>query len=122
MRRVCVWCGDLGAGNASNDPEMKRPAAEPLAGDAGTGEPADAPEPASTICRSCADDLAAYRKPVLVVSRDWVRMYDQLVELLRGQPEIQVTLDRRQSPGPDAEATHWDGPDRRRKGRRLVVE
>jgi hypothetical protein len=49
-------------------------------------------------------------------------MYDQLVELLRGQPEIQVTLDRRQSPGPDAEATYWDGPDRRRKGRRLVVE
>jgi hypothetical protein len=49
-------------------------------------------------------------------------MYDRLVELLRGQPEIQVILDRRQPPAPDAEATRWDGPDRRGKGRSLVVK
>lgn len=123
MRRICVWCGtDLSAGNASNDPEMKPPAADPLAGDAGTEKPAGAPEPVSTICRRCADDLAAYRKPVLVVSRDWARMYDRLVELMRGQSEIQVVLDRRELTAPDAEATRRDGPDRRRGGRWLAVK
>jgi hypothetical protein len=100
MQRICVWCGtDLAAGSASNDPE-----------------------PPSTICRRCADDLAAYRKPVLVVSQDWARMYDQLVELMRGQPEIQVILDRRQ-PAKAGEGTKgWNGPDRRRGGRSLVVK
>jgi hypothetical protein len=123
MRRICAWCGtDLGAGNASKDPEMKRPAVEPLAGDAGTGQPAHAPEPPSTICRSCADDLAAYRKPVLVVSQDWARMYDQLVELMRGQPEIQVILDRRQPAKAEEGTRGWNGPDRRRGGRSLVVK
>ena len=123
MQRTCVWCGtDLAAGSASNDPEMKRPTVDPLAKDAGTEEPADAPEPPSTICRRCADDLAAYRKPVLVVSQDWARMYDQLVELMRGQPEIQVILDRRQ-PAKAGEGTRgWNGPDRRRGGRSLVVK
>ncbi|MGD0266802.1 MAG: hypothetical protein ABSD47_17875 [Candidatus Methylomirabilota bacterium] len=123
MQRTCVWCGtDLAAGSASNDPETKRPAVDPLAKDAGTEEPADAPEPPSTICRRCADDLAAYRKPVLVVSQDWARMYDQLVELMRGQPEIQVILDRRQ-PAKAGEGTRgWNGPDRRRGGRSLVVK
>lgn len=123
MRRVCVWCGtDLGAGSASNDPKMKRPAADPLAGDASTGEPADAPQPRSTICRRCADDLAAYRKPVLVVSRDWARMYDRLVELMRGQSEIQVVLDRRQPAKPGEGTRGWNGPDRRRGGGSLDVK
>jgi hypothetical protein len=101
---------------------MKRAAVEPRAGGAGTGQPAHAPEPPSTICRRCADDLAAYRKPVLVVSQNWARMYDQLVELMRGQPEIQVILDRRQ-PAKEGEGTRgWKGPDRRRGGGSLDVK
>ena len=62
------------------------------------------------------------RKPVLVVSREWARMYDQLVELLKGQPEIQVILDRRESPGTGGEATGWNGPDRRRSDHPLIVK
>ena len=123
MPRICVWCGaDLEAGDTSKDSEMKGPAGDPLAREAGAGSPGSASEPRPTICRRCADGIAAYRKPVLVVSRDWVRMYDKLVELLKGQPDIQVIVDRRQSPNPDAEATHWDGPDRRKKGQPLIVE
>jgi hypothetical protein len=123
MRRICAWCGTaLGAENLSKDPEAGSTAADPLTGDISTGKPSEGSGVASTICRSCADDLAAYRKPVLVVSREWARMYDQLVELLRGQPEIQVILDRRQPPGAGEGATGWDGPDRRRSDHSLVVK
>jgi hypothetical protein len=123
MQRICAWCGtDVGPENASKDPGAERTAPDPLAGDITTGQGAGVPGVTSTICRSCADDLAAYRKPVLVVSREWARMYDQLVELLRGQPEIQVILDRRQSSGAGEVAAGWNGPDRRRSGRPLIVK
>jgi hypothetical protein len=49
-------------------------------------------------------------------------MYDQLVELLKGQPEIQVILDRRQSSGTGERTTGWEGPDRRRGGGSLTVK
>ena len=123
MRRICAWCGTaLGAENASKDPEAGSTAADPLTGDTSTGKPSDGSGVASTICRSCADDLASYRKPVLVVSREWARMYDQLVELLKGQPEIQVILDRRESPGAGGEEGGWNGPDRRRSDHPLIVK
>jgi len=123
MRRTCAWCGtDLGGENASKDPQAERTAANPLTGDRSTGEPSDAPGVGSTICRSCADDLAAYRKPVLVVSPEWAWLYDQLVELLKAQPEIQVVLDRRRPPGAGGEAPAWDGPDRRQGGHPLVIK
>ena len=123
MRRTCAWCGtDLGAENASKDPEAERTGTNSPTGDTDTGEPSDAPGVASTICRSCADGLATYRKPVLVVSPEWARMYDQLVELLKAQPEIQVILDRRQVPSAAGEAPAWDGPDRRRGSHPLVVK
>ena len=105
MRRICAWCGkELDAG-------------EPI-----PGGPSDAAGVASTICRECADALAAYRKPVLVVSPEWAWMYEQLVELLKARPEIQVILDRRQPPGVGGEVPAWDGPDRRRGGQPLVVK
>jgi hypothetical protein len=120
---MCAWCGtDLGAENLSKSPEAGRASADPLMGDTNTGKPSDGLEVASTICRSCADGLASYRKPVLVVSREWARMYDQLVELLKGQPEILVILDRREAPGAGGEQRGWDGPDRRRSGHSLVLE
>jgi hypothetical protein len=123
MRRTCAWCGtDLGAAIASRDPEAERTASNSPTGDTYAGEPSDAPGVASTICRSCADGLATYRKPVLVVSPEWARMYDQLVELLKAQPEIQVILDRRQPPSAEGEALAWDGPDRRRGGHPLVIK
>jgi hypothetical protein len=37
-------------------------------------------------------------------------MYDQLVELLKGQPEIEVVLDRR---GSGAGGAGWGGAERR---------
>ena len=123
MGRMCVWCGsELDEDNAPEDSEMKRHAGDPLAGEPRAGDAEGSSETAPTICRRCAEGLATYRKPVLVVSRDWARVYDQLVELLKGQSDIQVILDRRESPGPGAEAGKWDGPDRRKKGQSLIVE
>jgi hypothetical protein len=57
--------------------------------------------------------LAAYRSPVLVVSREWARLYEELAEMMRARPDIQVVLDRRQQKGGDQESS-WDGPERRR--------
>ncbi len=123
MPQICVWCGaELEAGDTSKDLEVKGPGGDPPAREASAGGSEEASEPRPTICRRCAAGLAAYRKPVLVVSRDWVRMYDQLVELLKGQPDIQVIVDRRQSSAPGEEAARWDGPERRKKGQSSIVE
>jgi hypothetical protein len=122
VRRICAWCGvDVGPDSASKNPEAGEGAGKPLKRNPSPDESSDS-EVTSTICRSCASDLAAYRKPVLVVSREWARMYDQLVELLRGHPEIQVILDRRQPSGAGEGVTGWKGPDRRRRGHPLVVK
>jgi hypothetical protein len=40
-------------------------------------------------------------------------MYDQLVEMLKGQPEIEVILDRRGIESGD-DGVDWSGPERRR--------
>jgi hypothetical protein len=114
---VCAWCGtDLGA----------REPSEPGKGEEATAE---APETASdealsrkdidvisTICRGCADRLAAYRSPVLVVSRDWARLYEELAEMMKDRPDIRVILDRRQQKAAD-EGSDWDGAERRRPGK-----
>lgn len=92
MQRMCAWCGkDLGAKEPSDDPGVT-----------------------STICGDCADRLLAYRKPVLVVSREWARMYEELVEMLKNRPEIEVVLERRDPTGGEDAGTDWRGPDRRR--------
>ena len=52
-----------------------------------------------TLGEPAADQRTTYRQPMLVVSQKWAPMYDQLVERLKGQPEIQVILDRPQLTG-----------------------
>jgi hypothetical protein len=124
VRRICAWCGiDLeleSAGDAG--PEAEKAAANPRTSEPAVEEPSGTSGVTPTICRRCANDLAAYRKPVLVVSREWVRMYDQLIELLKGQPEIQVILDRRQTVRASENSGEWDGPDRRKRQRPLALE
>ena len=88
MQRICAWCG----------------------ANLGQKEPLDNPNVAATICHGCAEHLAAYRNPVLVVSHKWASLYEEIVELLKDRPEIQVVLDRRD---PTGEETGWLGADRR---------
>lgn len=78
-------------------------------------KPAEDTEVTSTICPRCAEAFAAYRNPVLVVSREWARMYEDLVEMLKGRPDIQVVIDRRQSADEEDGKDDWKGPERRRK-------
>jgi hypothetical protein len=66
----------------------------------------------ASICRPCADRLASYQGPVLVVSREWARLYDQVAEILRARPDIRIVIDRRQSPS-QAGNTSYQGPERR---------
>jgi hypothetical protein len=47
------------------------------------------------------------------VSREWVRLYEELAELMKARPDIQVVLDRRQQKAEDQQSS-WDGPERRR--------
>lgn len=91
MRRICAWCGT----------------------DLGVKEPHDDPEVVKTICENCAERLAAYRKPVLVVSQSWARLYDGLLEILKHREDIQVVLDRRDPTNTGVKETDRTGPDRR---------
>jgi hypothetical protein len=122
--RICAWCGiDLELESAGGPgSEAEKAAANPRTTEPAVEEPSSTSGVTSTICRRCANDLAAYRKPVLVVSREWVRMYDQLIELLKGQPEIQVILDRRQRGRASENSGEWDGPDRRKSQQPLALE
>jgi hypothetical protein len=74
-----------------------------------------------TICGGCAERLVAFRKPVLVVSREWAHLYEEVLDLLKDRPEIQVVLDRRNPPSGGGEDTGWDGSDRR-KGNPLALK
>jgi hypothetical protein len=80
------------------------------------------PQVISTICGRCADRFAAYRKPVLVVGQRWARMYDELVEMFKSRPDIQVVLDRRRPAGAAKKAIGWNGPDRRRRKNSLILQ
>ena len=117
MRRKCAWCGrDLGVkettGSRKGQPGTSGGAK------AERGNPSEDSEVTSTICPRCAEAFAAYRNPVLVVSREGARMYEDLVEMLKGRPEIQIVIDRRRSAaerdGKDGK-DGWKGPERRRK-------
>jgi len=100
LRRICAWCGaGLGEEEPLGDPEVTR-----------------------TICTACAERLAEYRKPVLVVSRSWTRLYDELLEILKDRQDIQVVLDRRDPTRAGGKDTGWDGPDRRRSGDPLALK
>lgn len=114
VRRKCAWCGrDLGVKDSAGDRE-----AEPApsnGGHPGDGKRSEDAEVTSTICPKCAEAFVAYRNPVLVVSREWARMYEDLVEMLKGRPDIQIVIDRRQSANEGDQEGDWHGPDRRRK-------
>jgi len=123
VRRICAWCGrDLGATGSSDNPEGETASIDTPTGRLGAGQRSDDPGVTSTICSGCATALAAYRKPVLVVSQKWARMYEELVELLRDRPDIQVVLDRRQPAEVGDDGGGWDGAERRRDRHPLVLE
>ena len=114
VRRKCAWCGrDLGvkepSGNRKSQPGTS------VGAKAERNKPSEDTEVTSTICPRCAEAFAAYRNPVLVVSREWARMYEDLVEMLKGRPDIQVVIDRRQSADEGDEKGGWKGSERRRK-------
>ena len=116
MRRICAWCGkEVGAEVSGEAPRTERDAANPLQVNPQREdtERVEDQETTSTICPDCAERLTTYRKPVLVVSQEWARMYDQLVEMLKGQPEIEVVLDRR-GIGSGNGGAGWGGQERRR--------
>ena len=122
MRRICAWCGrDLAPDEPSEDLKGGTPSTSAPTSP-GAQQRQDVQEGASSICSGCATGLAAYRKPVLVVSQKWARMYEELVELLKDRPDIQVVLDRRHPAGGRDEGTGWDGPERRKNRHPLALE
>ena len=115
MRRVCAWCGsDLGERRPSDQQTVEETAAKAPASTPSNAESRRDADVISTICRRCADRLAAYRSPVLVVSREWARLYEELAALMKDRPDIQVVLDRRQQKSGTGQASDWDGIERRR--------
>ena len=103
--RKCAWCGQLlgeNAAAAAPESSVEHPAAPSVT------VPQD-PAGSASICKSCATRITTYRHPVLVVSREWARLYEDIGALLRSRPEIQVVLDRRQEAGKG----NWTGPERR---------
>jgi len=113
MDRKCAWCGQVMGEAAHGSPAD-------VAADQGathaTGE--DAPRSpdlstSGTICRACAQRLTTYRRPVLVVSREWARLYEDIAALLKSRPDIQVIIDRRHAPRDGSSAGSWTGPNRR---------
>jgi len=114
VRRKCAWCGrDLGVKETSRNRK-----GQPVTSGGATAERAKPPEDlevTSTICPRCAEAFVTYRNPVLVVSREWARMYEDLVEMLKGRPDIQIVIDRRRSANDGEEKDGWKGPERRRK-------
>jgi len=105
VERNCAWCGQrLSETTAATAPE--RSVTHPAAAPATVSQDAAA---SASICKSCAARITTYRHPVLVVSQEWARLYEDIGALLRSRPEIQVVLDRRQAAGKD----NWTGPERR---------
>jgi hypothetical protein len=103
---ICEAAGGVPANNIAADREATHPTGEeaPLAQDLSTS---------GTICRACADRLTTYRRPVLVVSREWARLYEDIAALLKSRPDIQVIIDRRHAPRDGSTAGTWTGPNRR---------
>lgn len=115
MRRVCAWCAsDLGERGPSDQQTVEETAAKAPASTLSKAESRRDSDVISTICRRCADWLAAYRSPVLVVSREWARLYEELAALMKDRPDIQVVLDRRQQKSGTDQESDWDGIERRR--------
>ncbi len=109
VERKCAWCG---LPVNENTPEIAavRNAAQQDA--PGATAPQD-PGPSTTICKACAGQLTTYRKPVLVVSREWARLYEDIAALLKSRPDIQVIIDRRHTSRDGHRTDPWSGPNRR---------
>jgi hypothetical protein len=107
VRKVCAWCGTVL--KSIEPPGAPAPDGTEEAGSA----PAYEGEVDASICRACADQLASYRGPVLVVSREWARLYSEVVEILKARPDIRIVVDRRQPPE-QAGGESYQGPERRR--------
>jgi len=111
--RKCAWCGQPMAGpvrQADVEPAPDGATAHHAA--AGATVPHD-PASGGSICKACAGQLKTYRKPVLVVSREWARLYEDVAALLASRPDIQVIIDRRHAARDGSGAGEWTGPNRR---------
>ena len=122
MRRICAWCGtDLGVKTPWDNGTEEILAPENGTGDSGK-DSSHGPDVISTICEGCATRLRGYRNPVLVVSREWARLYDEVVEMMKARPDIQVILDRRHPTGGGDGKNGWKGPERRRSDQPLALK
>lgn len=121
MRKVCAWCGtELQAVEPNATPA--RPGADaPVETPAAASAPAYEGEVDASICRACADRLASYQGPVLVVSREWARLYEQVAEILKARPDIRIVIDRRQ-PEVQPDGGAYQGPERRRPNPPLTLK
>ena len=121
MRKVCAWCGtELKAVEPNG---MPTPAGAEAPGErpSGGSAPAYEGEVDASICRACADRLASYQGPVLVVSREWARLYEQVAEILKARPDIRIVIDRRQ-PEVQPDGGAYQGPERRRPNPPLTLK
>ena len=109
VERKCAWCGlpvNEKTPETATECNVPHPAAP-------TVTVAQDPGPSTTICKACAGRLTTYRKPVLVVSRQWARLYEDIAALLKSRPDIQVILDRRHTIRDGSGTDPWSGPNRR---------
>src|SRR5574341_945722 len=89
---MCAWCGsNLGEKGPSGQQKEKKAPAKAPAPHARKGKSQKDPDVVSTICRRCAKRLAAHRSPVLVVSQEWARLYEELAEIMKSRPDMSLT-------------------------------
>jgi len=121
VAKVCAWCGTELKRVEPNGNSPAAGAQAPGAVPSGPSAPAYEGEVDASICRACADRLASYQGPVLVVSREWARLYDQVAEILKARPDIRIVIDRRQPTG-EAGSGSYQGPERRRPNPPLTLK
>jgi hypothetical protein len=109
VERKCAWCG-LPVNEKTPETAAECSVAHPTVP---TVTFAQDPGPSTTICKACAGHLTTYRKPVLVVSREWARLYEDIAALLKSRPDIQVIIDRRDTSRDGSGTDPWSGPNRR---------
>jgi hypothetical protein len=58
---------------------------------------------------------------VLVVSREWARLYEQVAEILKARPDIRIVIDRRHPPD-EEDSGSYQGPERRGPNPPLTIK
>ena len=111
--RKCAWCGQLMAGADQQTAAEAAPDGETAHPTAASATAPQDPATGGSICKACAAQLITYRKPVLVVSREWARLYEDIAALLTSRPDIQVIIDRRHAARDGSGTGVWTGPHRR---------